>query len=165
MEKVVQLSDVTRGALYHHFKGKEELFHAVFVDALDEITKRCEQALSVSNDPWENLTGTTRAFFDACSEPELRQIVLIDAPAILGWSVWRETDETRTMAMLKDILTELINNEVIKSFPVDILAHIIGGATSELVLLVANSENSDEALTQGVDAMIKLFESLKNTAV
>ena len=161
MEVVVHMTGVTRGALYHHFSGKQGLFFAVFEDALNEITVLCEDAMRSSNDPWEKLIVTTRAFFKACMDPELQQIVLIDAPATLGWSVWRQSDEKKTMVILKDILSELIAKRMIKPLPLDALAHIIWGATSELVLWIAHSHNPESTYEKGFDTVIEIFESLK----
>ena len=93
------MTGVTRGALYHHFSGKKGLFLAVFEDALDEIADRCKNAARSSTDPWDEFIATTRAFFDACMDPDLQQIVLIDAPATLGWAAWRQIDENKTMAI------------------------------------------------------------------
>jgi len=161
MEKVVEMTGVTRGALYHHFAGKQGLFQAVFEDALNEITVRLEDAMNSSDDPWDQLIDTTRAFFEACIDPELQQIVFIDAPATLGWSVWRQIDENKTMVILKDIITKLVHAHMIKPLPVDALAHIISGATSDLVLWIAHEKDPETAYNEGFDTVVKVFESLR----
>ncbi len=161
MEEVVRLSGVTRGALYHHFKGKKGLFLAVFEDALDEIKARIIKAQRESFDAWENLLASTHAFFKASIDPTLQQIVLIDALSILGWAVWRRTDETRTMVLLKNGLSRLIDGKVIKPLPLESLSHAIWGATSELALMIAHSQDPEKTLKEGYMTMVEIYESLR----
>jgi AcrR family transcriptional regulator len=161
MEEIVKEAGLTRGALYHHFGGKKGLFQAVFEDALDEINERIEKALDQSTNTWQSFISTTNTFLRACSEPEMQQIVLLDAPSILGWEVWRRVDEERTMVPLKNILTRLIEEGVIKPLPIEALSHIIGGATSEIVLWIAHSENPQKAMTEGYATLEVLYNSLR----
>jgi AcrR family transcriptional regulator len=165
MEEVVRLSGVTRGALYHHFAGKKGLFLAVFEDALDEITARIYKAQQESFNAWENLLASTHAFFRASIDPELQQIVLIDALSILGWSVWRRTDETRSMVLLKTTLSRLIDDKVIKPLQLEPLSHALWGATSELALMIAHSNNSEKAFKEGYMTMVEIYKSLRIESV
>ena len=76
----VRLAVVTRGALYHHFKNKQDLFLAVFKEAQHEIGRRIEARADAESDLWRQLIVGCRAFLEACSDPVLQQIVVIDAP-------------------------------------------------------------------------------------
>lgn len=148
MEEIVQKAGVTRGALYHHFSGKKELFLRVFEDALDDVAKCVEKPPGKARNTWEKLLAATYAYLIACVDPKLQQIILIDAPAILGWEVWRRVDEERSMHILKGLLTKLMDEGVIESMPLDALAHVISGAVNESVLWVAQSPNSQKALDE-----------------
>jgi AcrR family transcriptional regulator len=81
---------MTRGALYHHFESKEDLFRAVYEDVERELVERiATDALSAGN-PLEALDAGARAFLDACEDPAVQRIALLDAPSVLGWEQWRE---------------------------------------------------------------------------
>src|SRR3954449_11342706 len=91
-EEIVTRAKVTRGALYHHFKDKRDLFRAVFERVEADLMERIGATMGGAGDPWELITMGMRSFLDACEEPAVKQISLIDAPAVLGWKEWREID-------------------------------------------------------------------------
>src|SRR3954451_4895403 len=90
MEQVVAAAGVTRGALYHHFRDKRDLFRAVYEATEAEMMRRTIAALTDVEDPWEELVAGIHAWLDARGDPVPRQISLVDAPAVLGWSEWRD---------------------------------------------------------------------------
>jgi AcrR family transcriptional regulator len=161
MEEIVQKANVTRGALYHHFSGKKGLFVRVFEDALTDVVKRVEKPQGEDLNTWEKLLASTHAYLNACIDPELQQIILIDAPAILGWDVWRRVDEEKSLHILKGLLTKLMEEEVIESMPVDALAHIISGAVNESVLWIAQSEDPQKALEEVWSTMKSMMNCLR----
>ena len=109
-EEIVQQAGVTRGALYHLFRGgKEDLFRAVLVHVSAETTQRVIAAASAAEDPWEELVVGTDAFLDACTRPEVQRIMLVDGPAVLGWDVWRETDGNLALGLLEAALTHAMD--------------------------------------------------------
>ena len=95
----VRLSDVvdalgmTKGALYHQFAGKKDLFLAVLRQVQQEVADRVQDAARPCADPWKELVAGCEAFLASYSDPEIRQIMLIDAPTVLGWREWKEMDE------------------------------------------------------------------------
>jgi AcrR family transcriptional regulator len=161
MEEIVQEAGVTRGALYHHFSGKKELFLRVFEDALDDVAKYVAKPPAEARTTWEKLLAANYAYLIACVDPKLQQIILIDAPAILGWDVWRRVDEERSMHILKGLLTKLMDEGVIESMPVDALAHVISGAVNESVLWVAQSPNSQKALDEAWATLRSLLNFMR----
>src|SRR5919108_2672223 len=88
--EVVKRAGVTRGALHHHFPHKKDLFRAVYEQTEAELVEATVAQLSAIEDPIEMLTAGVRSYLDACADPGLRQIGLIDGPAVLGWQEWRE---------------------------------------------------------------------------
>ena len=161
MEKIVRLAGVTRGALYHHFESKEGLFVAVFEKAMGEITDRCKEKQSQTNDPWEKLISTAEALFTACTDPEIQIIVFCDAPAILGMGTWRKNRENKTMVMFKDILTELIDQKIINPLPINALAHTIWGASTELIMWISYVTGSREHYEEAFNTFVEILKSLK----
>jgi AcrR family transcriptional regulator len=161
MEEIVRKAGVTRGALYHHFDGKKALFLAAFEDAQSDIANRIIQGGMGKRSAWEKLISCTYAFFEACRDSELQRIVLVDAPAILGWDVWRRVDEEKTLHILRSLLTELIDKGIIKPLPVEPLTHLVSGAANEAVLWIAGSEDPKKAFEEAWFTMKAFLWSLR----
>jgi len=163
-EAIVRKAGVTRGALYHHFRDKKDLFYAVFQAAQLEIGKRIQEQVDAIEDPWQQLNSGCRAFLQACTDPAIQQIVLIDAPAVLDWNTFREVDETTTgsgFALLKEGLQELTAARLIKSLSTDALAHLLSGAMDEAAVWIAKSDDTDRALTEAQMALEVLLIGLR----
>jgi AcrR family transcriptional regulator len=93
-EEVVQQAGVTRGALYHHFRDKSDLFEAVFLEIQDEARDRIRGAGSVPSEFWERFRAGFDEYLNHSMDPSIQRIALIDTPAVLGWERWRELDYT-----------------------------------------------------------------------
>ena len=167
-ETIVRKAGVTRGALYHHFKGKKDLFYAVFQKAQREIGKRIEERADAVDDPWDQLVSGCRAFLQACTEPGLQQIVVIDAPAVLDWNAYREVDATMAdsgFLLLREGLQELIDQKLIKQLSTDALAHLLSGAMDEVAVWIAKCDDIERALTVAQQALESLLVGLKKNKV
>jgi AcrR family transcriptional regulator len=160
-EEIVRTAEVTRGALYHHFSSKSDLFLAVFEDAQREIAERIEQAATSAPDLWAGLLAGCRTFLEACIDPHLQQIVIIDAPAVLGWELWRRVDAVHGLSELKIGLTELMEAGLIKPQPLDALAHLLAGAMNEAALWIAQSPDPPQALEEAVATLETLLQALR----
>ncbi len=162
-EVIVKTAGLTRGALYHHFNGKSGLFYAVFCQAQQEIGRRIEKKAESVSDLWEQLVSGCQAFLEASSDPELQQIVVIDAPSVLKWEAVRkvDTDEGSGFVLLRECLAKLATGKLIKPVPVDALAHLLNGAMDEAAVWISRSRNSKKALAQAKDALTTLLESLR----
>ena len=91
--EIVERAGVTRGALYHHFAAKDELFRAVFEQLEGEVTEHVAHEALTSPDPLEQLRRGTRAYLDACIDPAVQRVVLLDGPSVLGWETWQEIEQ------------------------------------------------------------------------
>ena len=160
-EEIVRAAVVTRGALYHHFAGKSDLFLAVFEDVQREINARIEQAAMATPEPWPGFLAGCRAFLETCLDPHLQRIVFIDAPAVLGWDIWRRVDATYGLGPLKEGLTALLDAGLIKSQPLDALAHLLSGAMNEAALWITQSENQPQALEEAMSTLEMLLQGLR----
>jgi AcrR family transcriptional regulator len=162
-ETIVRKAGVTRGALYHHFNGKKALFYAVFQAAQREIGRRIEARADAVDDPWDQLVAGCRAFLQACTEPVLQQIVVIDAPAVLDWNTYREVDETMPgsgFSLLKEGLQELVDYKVIKPLSKDAVACMLSGAMDEAAVWIARCDDRERALAQAQEALESLLDGL-----
>lgn len=91
-EQVVQQAGVTRGALYHHFRDKKDLFRAVIEEIEKEVAAGAAQAWKTGTDPWSRFTAGQLHFFEATSSATVR-LLLVEGPAVLGYQEWRKLDE------------------------------------------------------------------------
>jgi AcrR family transcriptional regulator len=144
-EEIAERAGVTRGALYHHFATKQDLFVAVVEDLESELGQRLVAAASAGSDPLEELRLGCQAFLDAALDPAVRRIVLLDAPAVLGWQAWRELDERFGLGLIKMVLDSVMAAGLIEAQPVDPLAHMLLAALNEAAMLVALADDPDAA--------------------
>jgi len=135
----VRAAGVTKGALYHHFGSKEGLFREVLRQVQGDVADRIEQAADALPDPWDRLSAGCRAFLSAGADPGIRRIMLIDAPAVLGWEEWRAMDEAASARHLADALADLVEAGAIAPRPIEPLAHLLSGAMNEAALWLARS--------------------------
>jgi AcrR family transcriptional regulator len=157
---IVEAAGVTKGALYHHFSGKEDLFRAVLREVHREVATRIATA-APDGDSWSQLVAGCEMFLSASTEPEIQQIMLVDAPAVLGWGAWREIDASTSMQQLEHVLTELMKQGVIHRQPVAPLVHLLSGAMNETALWLAHSDNREQDLAQTMTVLTGMLKSLR----
>ncbi|HMQ56861.1 MAG TPA: TetR/AcrR family transcriptional regulator, partial [Anaerolineae bacterium] len=102
-----------------------------------------------------------QGFLAACMDPQLQQIVIIDAPAVLGWEMWRQIDSKHGLNDLKQALRDLSEAGLIKPLPLEALAHLLSGAMNEAVLWIAQAERPDQALGEATEALNTLLAALR----
>jgi AcrR family transcriptional regulator len=154
-EEIVRRAKVTRGALYYHFQDKRALFDAVANDVAREIAERIDAATPM-NDPLQALIVGTRAFLDACLEPSVRRIYLIDAPAVLGWHRWREIDAPHGVRSLREGVTAMLAQRPRNGLAVEPTTFLLAGAFNEAALWIA--EAKDEKAARGeMERALALF--------
>jgi AcrR family transcriptional regulator len=144
-EEIVRSAGVTRGALYHHFKGKRELFEAVYERIEAELAERIAAGAlaSSSSSPMEAMRAGAEMFLTAATEPETQRIVLLDGPSVLGWDRWREIATEHGLGLIEATLEAAVEAGAIERQPVRPLAHVLMGALDEAAMLVARAEDPD----------------------
>jgi AcrR family transcriptional regulator len=141
-EEIVRAAGVTRGALYHQFRDKADLFAAVAEEVEAEIAERIAAgAAGATAGPVEALRAGARLFLDACAEPEVERIILLDAPAVLGWEAWRDLAGRYGLGLIQIALQSAMDAGAIVPQPVAPLAHVLIGALGECALYVAGTED------------------------
>ena len=147
-EDLVAQAGVTRGALYHHFVGKEQLFRAVFEEMERAVAERIMQAAAVGSDPAEQLRLGCVAFLDLATDSAVQRIVLIDAPSVLGWRAWREVEAVYGLGLVRDGLQAAMDAGQIRAQPVTPLAHVVLAAVNEAALYIAGAADPVTARTE-----------------
>ena len=152
-EEIVDRAGVTRGAMYHHFESKEDLFRAVYEEVEAETMGHVAMAAMVTTDPKEELRLGARAWLEFAADPAVARICLIDAPAVLDPVVRRQLSEQYGVGMVRAVLQECIDAGQITPQPVDLLARIVLAALLEAATLVGEGADRVEVATI-VEAMI-----------
>jgi AcrR family transcriptional regulator len=160
-EEIVQAAGVTRGALYHHFRGKQDLFTAVVESLEQEILERVAAAAVAESDPWEQQRLAVGAFLDACLDPAVQRIILTDAPSVLGLSAWREIEARYGLALVRAGLQSLLDAGLIEPQPIEPLAHMLLGALAEGGLLIARADDTETARGEVGDSLDRLLRGLR----
>jgi AcrR family transcriptional regulator len=160
-EQIVARANVTRGALYHHFEDKRDLFRAVFERVEEELVTRIAAKMKAVDDPWELMLAGVAAFLDACDQPAVKQISLTDAPAVLGWSEWREIDNRHGLGLTRAGLQGAVEAGVLRPIPVDAMAHLFVAALSEAAFVIAHAKHPRKARAEVDEALLGLIEGLR----
>ncbi len=137
-EEIVRAAGVTRGALYHHFQDKKDLFRAVHESLEEELVSRIGSMIQNVDDVLALLTLGTDAFLDACEDPSFARIALQEAPSVLGWSEWREIDMRYSLGLIVGVLRHGMATGTISEQPPEPLGHLIASAMGEAAILLAN---------------------------
>ncbi|HMG41015.1 MAG TPA: TetR/AcrR family transcriptional regulator [Acidimicrobiales bacterium] len=142
-ERVARAAGMTRGALYHQFTDKADLFAAVLDQVEAEIAQRVAGAVTGfdPNDTTGMLLAGAGAFLDASSEPDLQRIVLLDGPSVLGWVSWREICLRHTVGLIAALLQDGIDRGSLPAQPVQALTHVLVGAVDEAALYIAQADD------------------------
>lgn len=162
LETIVRAAGVTRGALYHHFADKTELFAAVFERVEGEVATRMGESIAEANeaDPVEVMRLGASFWLDACSDPEIQRIVLVDAPAVLGWTRWTGIGNRYNIGLVRGLLANAVETGRIPPQPIEATALTMLGAMREATLYVARAEDHDQARQEAGAVMDRLIRAL-----
>jgi AcrR family transcriptional regulator len=159
IEAVMRAADVSKGALYHHFPGKDALFEAVLEHVNGRVTARVLEALAGLTDPVAELRAGVTAWIRLAGDPVVQQVVLIDAPAVLGWERWRELDEG-PLAATRAGLAEAARRGTVDPRHVEVFAHALVASVTEIATMVAGADDPAAALVDAENALEELLSRM-----
>jgi AcrR family transcriptional regulator len=160
IEAVLSAAGVSRGALYHHFAGKEALFTAVLHAVSDRVTAEVGEAIRDCPDPVDALRTGALAFIDLAGDPVIQRIMLVDAPSVLGWEQWRAMDEGRTVGAVRAMLQAVSDSGRLPAELVDLFAPMILAALDEAAMVVARAADSRAAVAESRQAVEEFIARL-----
>jgi len=160
-EEIVRRAGVTRGALYHHFRDKRDLFQAVVEQIEQEVMQKVAETALAEGDPWEQQTAAIGAYLDVCLEPAVQRIVLTDAPSVLGLAAWREIEAKYGLALVQAGLQSVIDAGYIEQQPIEPLAHLVLGALTEGGLLIGRSEDRQAVRREVGEGLDRILSGLR----
>jgi AcrR family transcriptional regulator len=163
LDVVAERAGVTKGALYHHFKNKRELFQAVFEQLEQEMCERIiVAAAAAGDDVWGGMRAGVEAFLAAAvNDPAVQRIVLLDGPTVLGWETWKEIDDRYGFGLTKASIEQAMEAGVLKKRPSEPLARLFLASLSEAAIQIARAKDQRKAMDEMRSAIWALVESLR----
>jgi len=162
--ELVQRARVTKGALYHHFANKRELYRSVVEDMERELVERLEDAATAAaggrRDPWERLRAMCRAYLDACRDPALARMLVLEAPVVLGWKTWCDLEQKYEVAAF----ARCLNDAGALQEPAETLAQVILGALTTGARVIATAADPSAARNDVQKTIDRLIAGLRSTA-
>jgi AcrR family transcriptional regulator len=160
-EEIVARAGVTRGALYHHFEDKKDLFRAVHEQLERDLATSIGEQIADVEDPWEALVRGVRGFLNASTDPALMRIALVDAPVVLGWQEWREIDARYSLGLVSLGLQNAMDRGLLRRQEVRPLAHLLLGSITEAAMMIAHAPDHEAERREVEGPLLALLEGLK----
>ena len=160
VDAVLREAGISRGALYHHFDGKDALFEAVLDRVEADVAERVAKAARGIDDPVEALRAGCHAWLRLARDPTIRRVALVDAPTVVGWEKWREIDERYAFGLLKGALAAIAARGRVRRELVEVLGHMLLAALAEVALFIARAKDAKGAIRAGQAAVDDLLDGL-----
>jgi AcrR family transcriptional regulator len=158
-DEVVRRAKVTKGALYHHFANKRDLYRAVVEDMERELVAKMAGAAEHARTPGKRLEAACRAYLDACLDSALTRILVLEAPVVLGWSGWCHLAHQHEIAALACYLEEVVEKSSTGEQPLE-MAHVLLGALNTAARVIATSNDPQKARVQVEETIQRLLRGL-----
>lgn len=168
VDEVVRAAGVTKGALYHHFRDKDSLFHAVVEQVKNDVTAAAAESFfddgdtdSATDDPMQRLRRLCIAMIDAHLDPSVQRISVLDARAVFDASTRRDLDTRYEVSLLRGALRMAMRAGAIEQQPLVPLAHLLAGALIEACALIAEAEDSEATRAEVTQVLLRLVDGLQ----
>jgi AcrR family transcriptional regulator len=158
--EIVTAAGLSRGALYHHYADKRDLFRAVLLEMEAELNAEIEAAADAQADLGVGMLAALDAFLSACERDEVVRIMLTDAPGVLGWQAWREIEAEHGLGVITRLLDRAVVAGLLAPQPIRVLAQLMLSASIEGALLVAHAEDRATARAEVRQGLVTLFAGL-----
>ena len=163
VDEIVTRAGVTKGAFYHHFPSKEDVFQAVLVEMQEALVRRAIAGASAGGDALARLKLGCRAFLRACTDPAVQRIVLLDGPAVLGWERWREIDSRYFGALFAQGIAQAMEDGMLERRPVEPLVQLLLGASTEAAMVCARSPAPKKEVARLMNGLEAILDGLRST--
>jgi AcrR family transcriptional regulator len=164
LDEIVAGARVTKGALYHHFTGKQALFEAVFDQVEEEATAQIRAAVHDHADPWAMAQSGLRSFLAVVRQPGYRRIVVQEGPVVLGYERFREQEQRSTYGIVAEIVTSVLSSYDLEPSMVDTFSRVFFGAMSAAGAAVSSAENTARASAEVEAAIGFILDGLRQQA-
>ena len=164
LEAIVKRARVTKGALYHHFSGKQALFEAAFDQVETSAMNKLTEAVAGEGTAWERALEGIQAYVGVCLEPAYQRIVIHEAPVVMGWERWREAEEHFSYGLVRATVEALIDAGEMAPLPVEVTARILFGALSAGAETIASAADSKKAAAEVRMTIVAVMEGMRRNA-
>jgi len=161
LDEIVRAARVTKGALYHHYGGKLDLFEDVFEREQKNASKSISKAVRKEKDPWVRAQTALQAFLDVCQEPTYRRIVMQEAPVALGPERFQEAEHSSTYGLVQQIVADLLKDAEIDDELRETFAYVFFGAMRTAGAFVADAEDAERASTNVQVVILSVLTGLR----
>jgi AcrR family transcriptional regulator len=160
--EIAAAAGVTRGAMYHQYPDKAALFGAVIETVETEVMGRLSASVTAAQpaSPAAALRIAADAWLEIATEPEIRRLLLLDAPSVLGWAAFRELGQRYGLGMTEELLTRAVDSGELRPQPVRPLAAVLLGAIDEGAMVIAEADDPDAARAEVSDVIAGLLDGL-----
>ena len=162
--EIATAAGVTRGAMYHQFADKAALFSEVVEAVEQDVMARMATLVAESGatTPADAIRAAVDAWLEVSGDPEVRQLILLDAPSVLGWAAFRDVAQRYSLGMTEQLLTEAIRAGQLARQPVRALAHVLIGALDEAVMAIATADDPKRARRETGEVLHRLIDAMLN---
>lgn len=160
--EIAATAGVTRGAMYHQFADKAALFAEVVEAVEQDVMARMATLVAESGatTPADAIRAAVDAWLDVSGDPEVRQLILLDAPSVLGWPAFRDVAQRYSLGMTEQLLTEAVKAGQLAEQPVRPLAHILIGALDEAAMVIATADDPKRARRETGEVLHRLIGAM-----
>ncbi|HTI26256.1 MAG TPA: TetR/AcrR family transcriptional regulator [Kutzneria sp.] len=164
LDEVAKRARVTKGALYHHFSGKQALFEAAFDIVETKAMRRLGEIVTGPGHPWETAMAGLRAYVRVCLDPAFQRIVVHEGPVVMGWARWREAEEHYSFSVIRASVQALVEAGEIEEVPVEVMTRLLYGALSAGASMIAGAADPRKASEEVAWSITKVISGLRRPA-
>jgi len=161
LDEVAKRARVTKGALYHHFSGKQALFEAAFEQVESLVYDRLHALMTGEGPPWERAMGGLQEFIRSCLDPSYQRIAIHEGPVVMGWERWREAEERSSFGLVRAGLQLLVDAGEVEPVPVDLTARLLFGALSSAATEIASAADPKKVGAEIEDVIMRMLTRLR----
>lgn len=164
LDEVAKKARVTKGALYHHFSGKQALFEAAFDSVETKVQDRLMKIILEGDEPiWDRTINGLRSYIKACLDPAYQRIVIHEGPVVMGWERWREAEDQFSFGLIRSSLEALIEAGEIDEVPVEITARLLFGALGAAATQIAKASDAKKEGAKVETVIVELLNRIRST--
>lgn len=161
LDEVAKRARVTKGALYHHFSGKQALFEAAFDAVESAVLTRLAEIVGGPGEPWDRAMNGIRHYIEICLDPAYQRIVVHEAPVVMGSERWREAEDKFSFGLVRTGIQALVDAGEIDDLPVEVTARLLFGALTAGATMIARSDDPKRTSAEVSTSIIRTLERLR----
>lgn len=161
LDAIVKRARVTKGALYHHFSGKQALFEAAFNQVETRTMTQLKKAIDSEASPWERALKGVQEYINVCLDPTYQRLVIREAPVVMGIERWREAEEHFSFGIVRSVLEQLIAAGELGDIPIEVTARMMFASLSAGATIIAEASDPKKAGAEVFTALIHMIEGIR----